>query len=163
VFGLPYVRILHKLHNSVVPPLPYPISEMNRSNWYPGGFQDWRRQRKREEFLKNATPLPFDQPEPHNLAIPNPPLANLPPAAVARPKRFKNGSPFSDMRQSSKKSLVPVSYPCLSVFIRGSIECLPLKAEFAQTLHQSHLLKPNDSMAPPFAELSTALNRAKSR
>ena len=72
--GLPYARILDKLHNSAMPPLPYPISEMNLSNWFRGGFQDWRRQREQEKFLKNATHLPFAQPEPT-------PLANLQPAA----------------------------------------------------------------------------------
>jgi hypothetical protein len=80
--GLPYARILDKLRNSPLPTLPYPISEMNLSNWYRGGFRDWRRHRDQEKFLKNAAPLPFDQPEPNNLATPNPPLANLQPVAT---------------------------------------------------------------------------------
>ncbi len=44
--GLPYATILHKLHSPAGPALPYLISEMNLSNWYRGGFNDWRRQRQ---------------------------------------------------------------------------------------------------------------------
>ena len=51
--GLPYRAIARALHNSSTPP-PYPISEMNLSNWYRGGYQDWCRQRLLGE-LRSAT------------------------------------------------------------------------------------------------------------
>ena len=40
--GLPYASILEKLRESSDALLPYAISEMNLSNWYRGGYQDWR-------------------------------------------------------------------------------------------------------------------------
>ena len=43
--GFPYRTILAKLRESSAV-LPYPISEMNISNWFRGGYQDWRRQQQ---------------------------------------------------------------------------------------------------------------------
>src|SRR5512133_2949688 len=37
--GVGYRQIIQKLN--LVFTLPYPLSEMNLSNWYHGGFQDW--------------------------------------------------------------------------------------------------------------------------
>ena len=48
--GLPYRSIIEALQHSPTPP-PYALSEMNLSNWYRGGYQDWRRQR----LLREAT------------------------------------------------------------------------------------------------------------
>src|SRR5512140_3875409 len=39
--GLPYRDIIARLQEAGC--LPYPLSEMNLSNWYRGGFQDWLR------------------------------------------------------------------------------------------------------------------------
>src|ERR1051326_789724 len=44
-------QILARLQESASPPLPYPISEMNLSNWRRGGFQDWRRAQQKEKLL----------------------------------------------------------------------------------------------------------------
>jgi hypothetical protein len=52
--GLPYASILDQLRHSAVPPIPYPISEMNLSNWYRGGFQAWLRQRERDGLFAKA-------------------------------------------------------------------------------------------------------------
>jgi hypothetical protein len=40
--GLTYRAILDIIAKTADPPLPYPLSEMNISNWFRGGFQDWR-------------------------------------------------------------------------------------------------------------------------
>src|SRR5208283_1047623 len=53
--GLPYRAILERLQhpngpplqNSSLPPLPYPLSEMNLSNWYRGGYRDWLRNKSK--------------------------------------------------------------------------------------------------------------------
>ena len=58
--GLTYREIIQQLNlaNSSTPqdsnisPLPYAISEMNLSNWYKGGFQDWRKRRLEAESQK---------------------------------------------------------------------------------------------------------------
>jgi hypothetical protein len=42
--GLTYRQILQKLTSTVA--LPYPLSEMNLSNWFHGGYQDWRKTRR---------------------------------------------------------------------------------------------------------------------
>jgi hypothetical protein len=52
--GLPYATILDKLHSPAGPALPYLISKMNLSNWYHGGFNDWRRQRQLDAFLSST-------------------------------------------------------------------------------------------------------------
>ncbi len=41
--GFAYRQIIARLAQAV--PLPYPISEMNLSNWFHGGYQDWRRKK----------------------------------------------------------------------------------------------------------------------
>ena len=41
--GLAYRQVIERLPQAVV--LPYPISEMNLSNWVHGGYQDWRRKK----------------------------------------------------------------------------------------------------------------------
>ena len=51
--GLPYRAIIRALENSPNPP-PYPISEMNLSNWYRGGYQDWRLKRLQNEARSAA-------------------------------------------------------------------------------------------------------------
>ncbi len=48
--GLPYKAIIQKLQSST-PPLPYPISEMNLSNWRNGGHQDWLQHQRRDQLL----------------------------------------------------------------------------------------------------------------
>jgi hypothetical protein len=47
--GVPYRAIVAHLQHSATP-LPYPISEMNISNWRHGGYQDWRQQQE-DAFL----------------------------------------------------------------------------------------------------------------
>jgi hypothetical protein len=39
--GVPYRRIIEKLHEPGVTPLPHEISENNLSDWKDGGYQDW--------------------------------------------------------------------------------------------------------------------------
>jgi hypothetical protein len=49
--GLSYRSILEKLRQDADNPMPYTLSEMNLSNWFHGGFQDWLKdQRKNEMF-----------------------------------------------------------------------------------------------------------------
>jgi hypothetical protein len=43
--GVPYRAIVAHLQHSE-PPLPYPVSEMNISNWRHGGYQEWRQQQE---------------------------------------------------------------------------------------------------------------------
>src|SRR5262245_42041167 len=42
--GLSYRDIIRQLHKQRDATLPYPISEMNLSNWFHGGFRDWRQE-----------------------------------------------------------------------------------------------------------------------
>jgi hypothetical protein len=49
--GFPYKAILEKLQEPGAPPLPYPISEMNLSNWRRGGYQEWRLEQEERQFL----------------------------------------------------------------------------------------------------------------
>jgi hypothetical protein len=48
--GFLYRAIIQKLQKAS-PPLPYPISEMNISNWRKGGYQDWLR-RPNQDFRR---------------------------------------------------------------------------------------------------------------
>ena len=56
--GLPYRDIIANLQQAG--DLPYPISEMNLSNWCRGGFRDWTRNKARTAA---AIPAEFDAPE----------------------------------------------------------------------------------------------------
>jgi hypothetical protein len=58
--GLPYRAIIQKLRDQ---PLPYAISEMNLSNWYHGGYQDYLRQSE-AEVIRNLTGLTKPLPPP---------------------------------------------------------------------------------------------------
>jgi hypothetical protein len=55
--ALPYRTIREKLR-CLTPPLPYAISDMNISNWYHGGYQDWRKQQMLNDVPKQASPSP---------------------------------------------------------------------------------------------------------
>ena len=50
--GLPYQAILEKLQAPGAPPLPYPITEHNLSEWKDGGFQDWIKKQFWESELR---------------------------------------------------------------------------------------------------------------
>src|SRR6266849_1018277 len=50
--GMPYRAILDKLRESGA--APYPISEMNLSNWYRGGYREWRIEQQDRELLARA-------------------------------------------------------------------------------------------------------------
>ena len=52
--GVRYRDIIAKLQQ-LQPPLPYAISEMNLSNWYHGGYQDWRRKQEEDPVLTSPT------------------------------------------------------------------------------------------------------------
>jgi hypothetical protein len=58
--GFPYLDIIKALSQPGGPPLPYPISEMNLSNWRKGGHQEWRRHQQRLE-LERRHPFPVPQ------------------------------------------------------------------------------------------------------
>ena len=51
--GQPYHAIIRHLNETQ--PLPYPLSKMNLSNWFQGGYQDYLRQRLLAEALKPHT------------------------------------------------------------------------------------------------------------
>lgn len=55
--GFIYRAIITRLRH-LEPPLPYCISEMNLSNWFHGGYQDWLR--KQEEATVRASLAPAD-------------------------------------------------------------------------------------------------------
>jgi hypothetical protein len=55
--GVRYRDIIKALAQPGCPPLPYPISEMNLSNWRKGGHQEWLRRRDQIE-LDRRFPLP---------------------------------------------------------------------------------------------------------
>src|SRR5437867_161098 len=44
--GFRYRAIIEKLSEPGAAPLPYPLSEMNLSNWFRGGYQEWRLQQE---------------------------------------------------------------------------------------------------------------------
>ena len=46
-----YRNILVRLQEAATAPLPYPISEMNLSNWRRGGHQDWRQEQMKQQVL----------------------------------------------------------------------------------------------------------------
>ncbi len=72
--GLPYRTILKTLATSANPPLPYPLSEMNLSNWYRGGFQDWLRLRQGIRAIRTKSdPLKVTPRSPVQPPIANPP------------------------------------------------------------------------------------------
>ena len=68
--NVPYAAILEKLKQSGDAPLPYPISEMNLSNWYQGGYQDYLHQCLMAEALKPKT-LPANPAANTFLTVPN--------------------------------------------------------------------------------------------
>ena len=62
--GFRYRQIIIALQASPNPP-PYTLSEMNLSNWYHGGYQDWRRQRLLNETRSAAAAGQPPRTEPH--------------------------------------------------------------------------------------------------
>jgi hypothetical protein len=55
--GVRYRDIINALGQPGASPLPYPISEMNLSNWRKGGHQEWLR-RQEQLDLDRRFPLP---------------------------------------------------------------------------------------------------------
>jgi len=51
--GLRYRSILEKLCQDADNPLPYTLSEMNLSNWFHGGFQDWLKDHQKNEMFNH--------------------------------------------------------------------------------------------------------------
>jgi hypothetical protein len=60
--GVRYRDIIKALAQPGSPALPYPISEMNLSNWRKGGHQEWLR---RQQQLELNRKLPLAYPETH--------------------------------------------------------------------------------------------------
>jgi hypothetical protein len=57
--GFRYRAIIQALGPPGGPFLPYPISEMNMSNWFRGGHQDWLRH---QQYLQLQRSHPFPRP-----------------------------------------------------------------------------------------------------
>jgi hypothetical protein len=53
--GLPYRAILERLRQDADNPMPCTLSEMNLSNWFHGGFQDWLKDQQKNEMLIPST------------------------------------------------------------------------------------------------------------
>jgi hypothetical protein len=53
--GMPYRAILEKLRESHPEGLPYSISDMNLSNWFHGGFEEWCLEQS--ELAANPAPI----------------------------------------------------------------------------------------------------------
>ena len=63
--GVRYRDIIKALAQPGGPELPYPISEMNLSNWRKGGHQEWRRRQQQLE-LDRRLPLAYSE-TPHSV------------------------------------------------------------------------------------------------
>jgi hypothetical protein len=56
--GMPYRAILEKLRESNPEGLTYALSEMNLSNWFHGGFQDWCCEEFERQLVSILNPNP---------------------------------------------------------------------------------------------------------
>jgi hypothetical protein len=80
--GLAYGDIIRRLHREGCNSLPYPVSEMNLSNWFHGGFHDWQRQQLAPEVPPSlAVAASFSHPSPSSFVA-----GSLHPGEVKRPK-----------------------------------------------------------------------------
>jgi hypothetical protein len=70
--GVRYRDIIDKLQRSGAGLLPYSISEMNLSNWFRGGYQEWCRKRFEDRFRRELARRCFEPDDPaRNQTSPN--------------------------------------------------------------------------------------------